>query len=269
MLYNARNTQVKIGDTVMDQISFGTGSKHLIMIPGVGEGFADFRGMAVPYAFLYRIFAKDYRVHVFSRRKVMHPGHSTRDMARDIRDAMEQLYIEKADIIGVSLGGMIAQHLAIDFPEKVGKLVLVVTSARPSEVLNQALSGWIEMAYQGDYRGLMVDSLDKMYTREFLQKNRWMRATAGLFGKPSSLDRFIIQAQAGLIHNCYDSLKQINVPTLVIGGEQDIAVGSDGSRELAEQIPCSRLIMYPQYGHALYEEDKNFNRTVLEFLKSE
>ena len=266
MLYNAKNTQLAIADTVMDQISFGFGKRHMIMIPGVGEGLASFRGMALPYAMLYRIFAKDFQVHVFSRRKVLPAGYSTREMAEDISNAMEQLGIKQADIVGVSLGGMIAQHLAIDHPEKVGKLILVVTSARPSACLKQALSSWITMAKQNDYRTLMVDSLEKMYTKDYLKKNRWMTATAGRFGKPGSFDRFIVQAQAGLEHNCYERLDTIQAPTLVIGGEQDMAVGAEGSRELAERIPGSRLIMYPGYGHALYEEEKSFNGTVLEYL---
>ena len=53
--------------------------------------------------------------------------YSTKKMARDINEAMNVLGIEKADVIGVSLGGMISQHLAADYPEKVENLVLVVT----------------------------------------------------------------------------------------------------------------------------------------------
>lgn len=267
MFYHARLTQLNIADTVIDHISFGTGEKHLIMIPGLGEGLADFKGMAVPYAALYHIFAKEYQVHLFSRRKKLPQGFSTADMAGDIRETMEQLKIDRADVVGVSLGGMIAQHLALDYPEKMGKLVLVVTLPRPSEYLTKALSSWSGMAEQDRFRELMLDNLEKMYTEDFLNKNKWMRLTAGKFGKPDSYDRFLIQAKAGLEHNCYERLGQIKAPTLVIGGELDVTVGAEGSRELADRIPGSRLFMYPQYGHALYEEDKGFNQRVLDYLR--
>ena len=53
---------------------------------------------------------------------------------------------------------------------------------------------------------------------------------------------------------------------LVIGGEKDRALGGEASREVAAVIPGAELRMYPQWGHAVYEEEKTFNRTVLEFL---
>ena len=53
---------------------------------------------------------------------------------------------------------------------------------------------------------------------------------------------------------------------MVIGGEQDEALGGEASREIAEKIPGAKLLMYPQWGHGLYEEAKDFNQKVLDFL---
>lgn len=267
MLYNAKNKSVKIGNTSMNYAVFGEGEKSLVMIPGLGDGLRTERKLAAFYAVLYGKFAKDYTVYVFSQKNVMPDRYSTRKMARDMKEAMDSIGIEKADIIGVSLGGMIAQHLAADYPEVVDKLVLVVSSPRKNQYTQGTISGWIEMAKRQDYRRLMVDNLKKMYTKEYLEKNKWMMAVAGKVGKPKSYERFITMAYACLYHDAYEKLSKIQAETLVIGGELDRTLGGKGSLELADNIPNAILKMYPQYGHALYEEAKDFNQVVLDFLQ--
>jgi pimeloyl-ACP methyl ester carboxylesterase len=89
----------------------------------------------------------------------------------------------------------------------------------------------------------------------------------GKLTKPKSYDRFYIQADACLTHDAYESLNQIQAPTLVIGGEKDISLGGDASREIAEKMPGAELRMYAQWGHGLYEEAKDFNQVVLNFLR--
>ena len=128
MLYNAKNGTIQIGNTEMDYIRFGTGGKVLVMLPGLGDGLRSVKGTALPVAFTYRVFAKDFTVYAFSRKNTLPEGYTTREMAADQAQAMELLGIPKADVLGVSMGGMIAQYLAIDYPEKVGKLILAVTS---------------------------------------------------------------------------------------------------------------------------------------------
>ena len=66
MFYNATNGCLTIGETTMDYIVFGKGKKPFIMIPGLGDGLKTAKGMAVPFAIMYKMFAKDYRVYVFS-----------------------------------------------------------------------------------------------------------------------------------------------------------------------------------------------------------
>ena len=94
-----------------------------------------------------------------------------------------------------------------------------------------------------------------------------MMPLVGRLTKPKSYDRFFIQAQACKTHDAYPQLNKIVAQTLVIGGEQDLALGSDASREIAEQIPNTQLKMYPQWGHGLYEEEPEFNKLVLDFLQ--
>jgi len=253
MLHQAKNRSVKIGNTSMNYAVFGSGEKNLIMIPGLGDGLRTGNKLALFYAALYGKFAKDYTVYVFSQRNVMPEKYSTRKMAKDMREAMSILNIEKADVIGVSLGGMIAQHLAADYPEAVGKLVLVVTASRKNQYIQGAVSGWIEMAKRGDYHKLMIDTLKKMYTKEYIEKNRWMMGIAGKVGKPKSYERFITMGYACLYHDAYEKLEKIQSETFVIGGALDRTLGGKASLELAEKIPNAELKFYPEYGHALYD----------------
>ena len=267
MLYQAKNCKVKIGNTSMSYAVFGTGKKNLIMIPGLGDGLRTDRKLAAFYALLYGKLAKEYTVYVFSQKNVMPDRYSTRKMAKDMKEAMDILGIQKAYVVGVSLGGMISQHLASDYPECVEKLVLVVTSSKKNQYSQSCISGWIEMAKRGDYRKLMLDTLKKMYTKEYLEKNKVLVNLAGKVGKPKSYERFITMAYACLCHDAYEKLEKIQAKTLVIGGALDRTLGSKASVEIAEKIPNAELKMYEQYGHALYDEAKDFTDVVLQFFR--
>ena len=71
MLYNAKNGTLEIGGTTMDYIRFGTGERILVMLPGLGDGLRSMKGTALPMAFMYRIFAKDFTVYAFSRKNML------------------------------------------------------------------------------------------------------------------------------------------------------------------------------------------------------
>jgi len=263
MLYNAYNGVVQD----MEYIRFGTGENVLVMLPGLGDGLRSMKGTALPMALMYRMFAKDYTVYAFGRKMTLSPGHTTRDMARDLACAMDALGIAKADIFGVSMGGMIAQYFAMDYPEKVKKLILTVTSARPNPVLVESIEEWVGCVKRNDHRALMNSNLKRIYSDDYYRRNKWMIPPIGKLTKPKSYDRFLIQAEACLTHNAYDSLHCIQAPTLVVGGEQDKSLGGDASREIAQAIPNAVLHMYPQWGHGLYEEAKDFNGLILDYLK--
>ena len=252
--------------TEMDYIAFGRGEKILIMIPGLGDGLRTVRGLALPMAAMYRRFGRHYRVLMFSRKNRLPEGCTTRDMAADLKAAMDALGIDRADVLGVSQGGMVAQHLAADFPERVGKLVLAVTAARTNPVLIGAVERWMAMAEGDDYPALMEDNFRLMYTENYIRKYRWLLPAACRVGKPASWERFLTMARACLTHNGYDRLGEIRAETLVVGGALDDVLTGEASAEIAEVIPGSRLLLYPDYGHALYQEAPDFERDVLEFL---
>ena len=266
MIGNARNGSLDLNGARMDYIRFGTGPRALVILPGLGDGLRTVKGTALPMALMYRIFSKDFTVYAFSRKDPLPQGYTTRDMARDQAEAMERLGIHRADILAVSMGGMIAQWLAVDFPDKVGKLILTVTCARPNDILRESLEEWIGLARRGDHAGFMRSNLVKIYSDAYCRKNMWMAPILGRLTKPKSYDRFFIQAEACLTHDAFEELGRIKTPTFVIGGEKDKALGGDASREIAAAIPGAKLRMYPQWGHGLYEEAQDFNSTVLDFL---
>lgn len=262
MIFHAQNGSA----AGTDYIRFGTGNKNLIMLPGLGDGLRTTRGTAVPMALYYRCFAKDYTVYIISRKTKLSPGATTRDMARDLQKAMTELGIEKASLLGVSMGGMIAQHFAVDYPEMLEKLVLVVTCARETPILLESLEEWVGCARRGDHTALMDSNVRRIYSDAYYRRNKWLVPIMGKLTKPKSYDRFFIQAEACRTHNAWESIPNITVPTLVIGGEQDHSLGGEASRELAARIPGAILKMYPQWGHGLYEEAKDFLPVVMEFL---
>lgn len=250
----------------MDYISFGRGSKFLIMIPGLGDGLKTVKGLALPFSVMYKRFAEKYTVFSFSRKNTLAEGCSTRDMAADIAKAMELLGIPCADVIGVSQGGMIAQYLAIDFPDKVNKLVLTVTLSKPNDTINSSVGSWLKMAETDDHKSINADMIEKIYSEKYQKRNRLFLPFINMFGKPKDFNRFIIMAKACLTHNSYDELEKIKCPTLIIGGKCDKVVTGKASEEIAEKISGSEIFMYDGLGHSAYEEAADFNDRVLEFL---
>lgn len=264
-MLQAKNCTLYLPTGAVDYIRFGNGSKTLVMIPGVGDGLKTVKGMALPFAILYRSLAKEFTVYVFSRRRILTKGTTTRDMAEDLNSAMEALGLTSALVVGVSQGGMIAQWLAIDHPDKVGKLVLTVTLSRPNPTAQSVIDGWIEMADRGDYKGIMVDTAERSYSEKRLKQARLEYRLLGSVGKPRSFYRFQIQAASCLTHDAYDQLDRITCPTLVIGGKEDKIVTGQASVEMAERIPNCELYMYDGLGHGLYEEAPDFLKRVAEF----
>ncbi len=264
-----KNGKIKIDDTDAYYIKFGKGKKNLIIIPGIGDGLKTLKGMALPFSILYRKFSKDYTVYVFSRRNKLNKNFTIEDMAKDIIQHMKDLNISKSSIIGVSQGGMIVQEIAINAPNKVDKLVLAVTCARPNEILIESINTWKEQAKNKDYKAIMKDTAEKSYVGKYLEKNRKLYKFLGLFGKNKPYDRFIIECDSVLNNNTYDKLHKIENETLIIGAGKDKVLGIIGSKELNEKIKNSKLYIYEEYSHGVYEQAKDFNDRILNFLKGE
>lgn len=263
MLYNAKEGKLHIGEVTFDYIQFGTGKKTLLMIQGLNTN--GIKGAALSLAYMYRIFAKEYTVYLFDRRDNVYEGITVKDFAMDIATAMDELGLKNADVFGVSQGGMIAQYLAIERPDLVHKLVLAVTTSRNNVTVEMVVQKWITQTSQGDFKALVLDMAEKMYSEEYVKRYQLFMPLLTVVQKPKDVKRFLILAKACLTCEAYESLEKIQCPVLVIGGKQDKVVTGEASEEIAKKLGCD-IYMYEKLGHAAYEEATDFNQKVLDFL---
>ena len=263
MFYGLKEGKINIPSGDLNYISFGKGKRNLIIIQGLNV--RDIKGAGASLALMYKMFVKDYKVWFFDRRTVVRDGLTNWDLAEDIYDAMNTLNIDSADVFGVSQGGMIALALTIGHPERVSKLVLGVTSSRANENIKKVVSKWVNCALNKDHITINNDTFSLMYTEEYLKQYKLFMPLLIRMIKPKDFGRFAILASSILEFDCYDRLNEIKCPVLVLGGEQDKITTAEGSVEIAEKLNC-KIHMYPEYGHAAYEEAKDFNRRVYQFL---
>ena len=255
-------------DKSMDYVTFGKGKKPLVIIPGLGDGVQTVKGKAQLFSLSYRLLAKRYKIYVFSRINELRQGYTTRDMAADVAEAMETLNLDTAYVMGISQGGMIAQWLVVDFPERVQRLILTVTTAKPSQLARERIEYWQKLSQSGNFKHLMLDIAKHSYTQKSYQKWRLLYNVMGIFGHIKDKQRIDIQSVSCLKHDSLDFLEKINCPTLIIGAEKDDVLGVDGSLGLHQHIKDSQLTILPECGHALYEQNKDFQKRVLVFLES-
>lgn len=268
-MLGAKTGHVTVGGSPMYYNVFGRGTDHLVLIPGLGDGLRTVKGMAMVMAWVFRAYAREYRVWVFSRKDMLEPGTTTRDMARDLSEAMQRLGIPEACVMGVSQGGMISQWLAIDAPARIRRLVIAVSLATQNETVQSVVGHWIRLAEDDRFGDLAVDTMLRTYTEKGLRRWRPFMWLVRMTGKPQSKERFLVQARSCLTHDALSELGRIQCPVLVIGGARDRVVGGAETQEvMAAAIPNSTLHLYAEYGHAAYEEAKDFNEVVLAFFRS-
>jgi len=250
----------------MDYVTFGKGKKSLVIIPGLGDGLQTVKGKAKLFSLSYRLLAKRYKIYVFSRINELRQGYTTRDMAADVAEAMETLNLDTAYVMGISQGGMIAQWLAVDFPERVKRLILTVTTAKPTQLARERIEHWQNLSQSGNFKHLMLDIAKHSYTQKSYQKWRLLYNIMGRLGRIKDGKRITIQSQSCLTHDSLEVLKEIQCPTLILGALEDDVIGVKGSKELAKAISGCQLLILKHSGHALYEENKAFQEAVCEFL---
>lgn len=264
MITRAKEGRLNVSGVSMDYIMFGNGPKNLVMIQGLNT--RGIKGAAASLAFLYRIFKKDYTVYLFDRRTELREDITIRELAADVATAMDALELDRADVFGVSQGGMIAQYLAIDRPDLVEKLVLAVTLSRNNEIVRSVITRWIDLTVREDWNALVRDMAENMYSDAYVRRYRPLMPLLALLQKPKDRQRFLILARSCLTCDAYAELEKVQCPVLVIGGQQDRVVGGQASVEIAEKLGCE-CFLYEDLGHAAYEEAKDFNERVLRFLK--
>jgi len=264
MFWNLTESTVQLNTGTLDYAVFGRGNKPFVIIPGLS--LRDVKGAGAGLALMYRKFAKDYRIYVIDKKSAIPEGCTVADLAEDTAAVMTELGITDACVMGVSLGGMIAQELTVRHPELVRKLVLGVTASRVNDTMRAVVEKWIDLAGKGDFGGIAADMLEVMYSENYVKRYAWMFPLLARFAKPKNEERFIRLAKACLTCEVYDRLGAITCPTLVLGGADDKIVTGEASREIAEILSCP-VHVYAGLGHSAYEEASDFRERVYRFLR--
>ena len=263
MFYQLKEASVAVGNSTVEYAVFGKGARPMVIIPGLS--LRDVKGAGAGLALMYRIFAKDFRVYVMDKKADIDEGCTVKDLADDTAAAMEALKISNAVVVGISLGGMIAQYLALDYPHLVDRLVLGVTLSRPNDTVKSVIGKWVERAEQGDFGAIVRDMSEVMYSPAYVKRWGWMFPILEKLGVPKNPARFVRLAKACLTCDVYDRLDEIAAPTLILGGAEDKIVTGEASAEMAERMGCE-CSLYEDLGHAAYEEAKDFNQRIYAFL---
>lgn len=261
----------KVGDINMYYEVYGSGFP-LVMIMGLGANAYWWD------PFLIDEFSKHFKVVVFDNRDAGRTDKSKVDytmktFADDTAGLMDHLGIERAHVLGVSMGGMIAQEIALNYPDRVEKLVLCVTTpggpaAAPPKPEAMALLTMDRSKLTDEQ--IARETVKVLYPEEFAKKHpEIIEASVERISKYTmSADAYMRQINAILKFNVYDRLGLIKKPTLVVSGGKDIIVPPENGKLIAEKIPNAKLVIFENSGHGLVtQERERFAKLVIDFLK--
>lgn len=246
----------------------------LLLIMGFGGGHE-------AWFFQVRAFRKHYRVITFDNRGVGRSSkasahYTVRTLADDTVALMDYLNADKAHIVGLSLGGMVAQEIAINYPDRVKKLVIGSSfasrgqeDAHPELLKAMGLeAGSADVTVRSiDHRKLMGAMVSFAFNRRLYRMILLPLARRRL--SPRVIQGQLAQLEAVAGCSTQDRLHLIQAPTLVITGTGDKLVRPHQSEVIAGCIPNARLVQVEGGSHAFFVEMRSrFNREVLDFLRS-
>ncbi len=262
--------KVKVNDINMHYEILGDG--HPFMVIG-GLNHNIYKNHA-PFI---EMVSKSFKTVIFDNRgagRTDQPDmqYSIKIMADDTAGLMDALNIEKAFVIGSSMGGMIAQELVLIHPEKVEKLILCSTNCGGSKSVPPSRK--VLLLISQDTKGMTQEemirrSLPILFTKDFIKNNSeyiedYVRRSLIIPTNPKS---FLRQVGAVMRFNSYRRLKNIDTPTLVMHGKKDILVPPQNGAMLAELISGAKLALFDNSPHLLYtEETEIVVKTILDFL---
>jgi len=258
---------------------------------GSGDPLLLIMGLAADSrAWMFQIpdFAARYRTIAFDNRGVGRSSkpagpYTIHQMADDAAGLLDALHIERAHVVGVSMGGMIAQELALRHPARVRGLVLACTYPEPDadverqrEFSLQQFGGSVNASGE---LSIDLSALDPMmffqhllptvFNQEFIERElaKLLPLFTGALEYGFSMEAILGQVEAVMGHKATDRLHQIAAPTLVITGDADRLVPPGNSDILARHIPGAKLVKIPGGSHGFnFETPDVFNRHVLDHL---
>ena len=263
----------KLNDIEMYYEVHGKGTP-LLMIPGYAVSSETWSPFWKRLLNIYQVILIDNRGT--GRSSTPNIVYSIKMMADDIAGLMEAINISKAHIIGGSMGGMIAQELVLNHPEKVKSLILGMTSCggpqsiQISEEVQKKMQITANPPPEMSMEEVMEITWSLFYSHSYVEKNREILKKEAMSIKyPTPIIGKWRQAQA--VQNwegSYDKLSDIRVPTLVMGGENDVIFHSENFRILADKIPDAKLYIFKDAPHAFTrEKEDEVVAVILEFLE--
>ncbi len=196
-----------------------------------------------------------------------HGAYSFEQLAMDAIGLMDALKIDRVHFVGLSMGGMIGQGLALDYADRLKSLALCDTAAIMPDETDPIWQQRIEAAGEKGLQGQVDETLERWFRPEYLQQNppvvemirRQILATpvAGYIGCCEAIRRL----------KYLDRLSKITLPTLIVVGEEDPGTPVAASEAMHERISDSRLVVLPSARHlSNIEQSEAFNAALMEFL---
>jgi 3-oxoadipate enol-lactonase len=260
--------KVKVKDLNVYYETAGTGFP-LVMVMGLG---ANKDWWAPP---LINAISKKYKTIIFDNRGVgrtetPETNFTIKMMADDTIGLMDALKMPKAHILGISLGGMVAQELVLNYPKRVEKLVLCSTMCGPSHaVMNPEVTKQLQTAGTLPPADIVKGIIMLLFPPEFIKANPKVieETTRLLLIAPTRSDMYMRQLGATVMFDTYDRLPTIKTPTLVMHGKKDILIPPQNGKIIADRIPGAKLVNFEKTGHALFGvETDAVLKTLFQFL---
>ena len=256
-------------DIEMEYAVFGNGPKPFVLIPGLSLRSVLASANSVETS--YKIFKEEYTVYLFDRRKNMPAVYPIYEMAHDLAASLNALGINNSAVVGMSQGGMIAQYMAIENPRLVAQLVLCSSSSKAEAQQDEVLGIWEKLARAGQSEELVNRFVEDAFSPSFLQ--RYRRALLAMYKNLTAeeLLRFAITSEACSGMDTFERLGKIKCPTLVLGADLDRVVTYGASVKMVEKLKAENVshefFTYEGYGHAAFDEAKDYKERILDFLR--
>lgn len=186
----------------------------------------------------------------------------------DVIGLMDAIGADKASFVGISLGGMIGQHLALEAPERVGKLVLVSTTSGYGPGAKALWDARIEAVRLGGMGPMVGPTLERWFTAGFREAHPELMAMIGGQIRLTPAAGYIGCGHAIPAMDTTGRLGEIACPTLVIAGAEDTGTPPAMGKAIAERVPGARCEIIPSASHLCnIEQAATFNRLLLDFLR--
>lgn len=257
----------------LEYARWGDGPKSVLWLPG-GPGSEIPHGvMGTLAALQYRPLLRDgYTVWLVSRRRNMPLGHTVRDMADDYARAIEDGLGGRVDVaVGVSYGGMIAQYLAADHPDRVGRAVIALSAAGITDWGRDVDTRWARARVA--QRRTEAGRIMAEYIFPEPGQVRQRKIVGAVLGRAFRTDQvpdrdLLIEAEAEMTFDASDVLAGIKVPVLLISAERDLFFTREMIARTAAAIPDCTTIEYPGIGHIRAAMSTRISQDVVEFART-